>query len=119
MATSPHLSAKLRDALGAEAGEELVQIVDKAANDISGLRGDIAELRHEMDFRFTRMEAFVKQEVSGLKGEIAALRGEMKADMAGLRAEIAAMHSSFLKWWIGISVAGIGVLVALVKVLQG
>ena len=43
MATSPHLSQRIRDALGNEAGTELIGIVDKAAGDISDLRGDMAE----------------------------------------------------------------------------
>lgn len=56
MATSPHLSSKLRDALGHQAGEELVTIVDRAAGDISGLRGDVAELRHQMELGFARVD---------------------------------------------------------------
>ena len=56
MATSPHLSSKLRDALGPQAGEELVTIVDRAASDISELRGDVAELRHQMELGFARVD---------------------------------------------------------------
>jgi hypothetical protein len=56
MATSPHLSLKLRTALGNEAGEELIRIVDKAASDISDLRGDIAELRHQTELGFARVD---------------------------------------------------------------
>lgn len=56
MATSPHLSSKLRDALGHQAGEELVTIVDRAASDISELRGDVAELRHQMELGFARVD---------------------------------------------------------------
>lgn len=57
MATSPHLSLKLRDALGPEAGDELIGIVDKAASDISDLRGDMAEFRHQMELRFAGVDA--------------------------------------------------------------
>lgn len=56
MATSPHLSSKLREALGHQAGEELVTIVDRAASDISELRGDVAELRHQMELGFARVD---------------------------------------------------------------
>lgn len=56
MTTSPHLSLKLRETLGTEAGDELIGIVDKAAGDISDLRGDLAELRHQMDLRFARVD---------------------------------------------------------------
>lgn len=57
MATSPHLSLKLREALGTEAGDELLGLVDKAASDISDLRGDIAELRHQTELGFARVDA--------------------------------------------------------------
>lgn len=56
MATSPHLSLKLRDALGPEAGDELIGLVDRAASDISDLRGDIAELRHRTELGFARVD---------------------------------------------------------------
>ena len=57
MSTSPHLSNKLRDTLGPEAGDELIGIVDKAAGDISDLRGDLAELRHQTALGFARVDA--------------------------------------------------------------
>lgn len=56
MSTSPHLSNKLRDTLGPEAGDELIGIVDKAASDISDLRGDLAELRHQTALGFARVD---------------------------------------------------------------
>lgn len=56
MATSPHLSSRLREALGREAGEELIATVDRAASDLSDLRGDVAELRHQMELGFTRVD---------------------------------------------------------------
>jgi hypothetical protein len=56
MATSPHLSRKLRDTLGNEAGGELIDILDRTANDISEMRGDIAEMRHQMDVGFSRVD---------------------------------------------------------------
>lgn len=57
MAASPHLSRKISDALGADAGGELIGILDRAGNDISGLRGDVAELRHQMEVGFSRVDA--------------------------------------------------------------
>jgi hypothetical protein len=71
--TSPHLSLKLRDALGSEAGEELVATVDRAVNDISALRGDVAELRHQMelgfahvDTRFANLDKSIEKQASRL-----------------------------------------------------
>lgn len=63
MSTSPHLSQKLRDALGNEAGSELGGILDRAASDISELRGDVAEFRHHVDTRFEAMGKLIEQEL--------------------------------------------------------
>jgi hypothetical protein len=85
MAASPHLSRKLQDALGQEAGNELTGILDRAANDISELRGDVAELRHQMDVGFTRVDTRFEQ-----------LQGRMEAMFAkGLRDQT---RFFFLAW---------------------
>ena len=66
MATSPHLAQKIRDTFGNEAGTELTGILDKVATDIAGLRdsisdlrGDMAELRHQTEMGFSRMEKVI------------------------------------------------------------
>ena len=74
MATSPHLSLKLRDALGPEAGDELILLVDKAASDISDLRGDMAEFRHQMELRFAGVDA----RFASVDAHFADLRGDME-----------------------------------------
>jgi hypothetical protein len=59
MATSPHLSQKIRETLGNEAGQELIGILgilDQVVSDISDLRGDVAELRHQMEIGFARVD---------------------------------------------------------------
>jgi hypothetical protein len=53
MSISPHLHRKLRKALGADAGDDLVNLLEIA----QATRGDIAELRHQMELRFTAIEA--------------------------------------------------------------
>jgi hypothetical protein len=92
MATSPHLSGKLRDALGNDAGDELIGIVDRAASDISELRGDVAELRHEMRVGFSRIE-----QTMATKAELRAMRDELTdriaASHADLAGRIAASHA--------------------------
>jgi hypothetical protein len=84
MATSPHLSGKLRDALGNDAGDELIGIVDRAASDISELRGDVAELRHEMRVGFSRIE-----QTMATKAELRAMRDELTDRIAASHADLA------------------------------
>lgn len=49
---SPHLERKLKEALGEDAGAELAAVTDR----IDPIRGDIAELRHDMERRFEKAE---------------------------------------------------------------
>ena len=69
---SPHLERKLKEALGDDAGAELVAVTDRI-DPIRGdmaelrhtLRGDIAELRHAMEQRFTALEARMDARIEG------------------------------------------------------
>lgn len=53
MAISQHLRRKLQEALGAEAAADLVSQIEH----MSTLRGDLGELRHEMQLGFMRVDA--------------------------------------------------------------
>jgi hypothetical protein len=89
MPLSPHMSRKLQEALGLEAGEELVTWM----SNVDDLRGDVAELRHAMENRmdqgFARLETLIERRSADLikwsfvfwvtaVGAIAALAGVMK-----------------------------------------
>ena len=53
MPISQHLRRKLQEALGAEAAADLVSQIE----DMSTLRADLSELRHEMQSGFARIDA--------------------------------------------------------------
>jgi hypothetical protein len=53
MPVSPHLLRKLQETLGAEAADDLVRLMDG----MDANRGDIGELRHEMQLGFARMDS--------------------------------------------------------------
>ena len=53
MAISPHLLRKLKETLGTEAADDLVNWMEG----MDAHRGDIGELRHEMQLGFARMDA--------------------------------------------------------------
>jgi len=148
MTTSPHLTGKLRGALGNDAGDELVGIVDKAAGDISELRADVAELRHEMQVGFTRIEQAmlsmkselkleISEQVSGLSNgltreisdnrteltrEIADNRTELAREMAAMRTEltreIGKVRSDLMKWSFMFWVGAVGAIALLARVLD-
>ena len=79
------MSRKLQEALGHEAGEELVIWM----SNVDDLRGDVAELRHSMDQGFARLETLIERRSADLikwsfvfwvtaVGAIAALAGVLK-----------------------------------------
>jgi hypothetical protein len=85
MPISPHLLRKLEEVLGDDAAEDLVSQL----SDIQSLRVDVAELRHEMQLGFTRLETRVEQSAAtlmkwsfvfwvGAVGAIAALAGVLE-----------------------------------------
>ena len=104
MATSPHLAGKLRDALGADAGTELVLSVDRAMNDITELRADLAELRHEMRVGFERVE-------QSMKAELARTTVLLSDRIASTRTDL--MQWSFVFW-----VGAVGAIALLAGVLR-
>jgi hypothetical protein len=69
MPISPHLHRKLRDALGADAGDDLVNLLEVA----QATRGDIAELRHEMELKFAALDG----KVDSLDGKFPTLKAEL------------------------------------------
>ena len=118
MAASPHLSGKIRETLGNDAGAELVGIVDKAASDISELRGDVAELRHEMQIGFARIEQAMLAMRSELKLDLSGMRDDLTGKIAAVQPDVANVKADLMKWsfmfWVG-AVAAIAVLAGVLR----
>ncbi|MEX2179462.1 MAG: hypothetical protein WD801_12180 [Gemmatimonadaceae bacterium] len=57
MPISPHLLRKLQETLGADAADDLVTWMEA----MDANRGDVGELRHEMQMGFARMDARFEQ----------------------------------------------------------
>jgi hypothetical protein len=68
MPISPHLHRKLREALGADAGDDLVNLLEIA----QATRGDIAEFRHQMELRFSALDARFPTLKAELEGKLEA-----------------------------------------------
>ena len=66
MATSSHLSRKLRETLGPEAAEDLVTWMQE----IDTHRGEISELRREMHAGFARLESKFGEQLSEAKADL-------------------------------------------------
>lgn len=82
MPINPHLQRKLQQALGPEAGDSLVTYLDS----VEAMRGDIAELRHDMDRLEDRLTALIDGRYEKLAGLIATSEARMDASLQkGLR----------------------------------
>jgi len=57
MAIPPRLHRKLQETLGAEAASDLVGVLVSMDESRADIRGDIRELRHEMQLGFARIDA--------------------------------------------------------------
>ena len=88
MAISHHLRRKLQEALGVEAAADLVSQIE----DMTTLRGDLGELRHEMQLGFGRIDA----RFAALDDKFAAMEGKLQAVFEkGLREQT---RFFFLAW---------------------
>jgi len=107
MAISPHLIRKLQEALGHEAAEDLVSHLEGGES----LRADVAELRHDMqlgfakiDARFANLDAKIDLKIDGMAST---LRSEMKEQTGRL------LMWSFVFW-----VGAVGAIATLAGVLK-
>lgn len=96
MAISAHLIRKLEEALGHEAAEDLVHQL----TDIQSLRADVAELRHEMQLGFSRVDA------------------RFEALMEKIGAQSDKTTAILLKWSFVFWVGAVGAIAALAGVLR-
>lgn len=79
MALSPYLVRKLEEVLGHDAAEDLMAHLTS----VESLRADVAELRHEMQLGFARLETRIESSTAALMkwsslfwiGAVAAIAG--------------------------------------------
>jgi hypothetical protein len=85
MAISQHLRRKLQEALGADAAADLVSQIE----DTSTLRGDLGELRHEMQMGFARVEVRFEK----LEGRFEKLEGVFEARLQAIDSRFVAFEN--------------------------
>ena len=103
MPIPPHLQRKLQQTLGTEAAEDFVSWMEN----VDSARADIAELRHEMQVGFARVDA-----------KFATMDAKFEARFGALEALIERRSADLMKWsfafWIG-AVVAIAVLAKVVR----
>ena len=132
LATQADVAAIQREIVGVKRDIEVLRQETKTS--IAGVKRDIEVLRQETktsiagvqrDIEALRQETKADIEALrlGTKADIEALRLGTKADIEALRlgtkADMAEVKSDLLKWMMGALIAQGGVVVALLKLLQG
>lgn len=100
MSASRHLSNKLRETLGSEAGEELMTWLDEERSERHTLRADVAELEQKMEAGFAKLSADVTAQMHALDKRLL----ETKADL--------------MKWSLVFWVSAVGAIAALAGLLR-
>ena len=96
-----HVARRLREVLGPEVGEDLVTWMDET----SAIRADLAELRHEMQVGFARLEASFTAQIERSSGD--------------LTAQIERTKSDLMKWSFAFWVGAVAAIATLAGVLRG
>ena len=111
MAVPTPLSKKLREALGPDAGEELVTWLQEMRAEheekLAANNADFAEFRHEMAALIQASEARLVERIHGVDEHI----GRVEVRLAEVKADL--MKWSFLFW-----VGAVGAITALAGVLR-
>jgi hypothetical protein len=113
MAISQHLRRNLQEALGAEAAADLVSQIE----DMTTLRGDLNELRHEMRLGFARVDARfanLEKTIEGLS-DLARTTDKRIGDLERL---IEKRTGDVMKWSFAFWIGAVGAIAALAGVLR-
>jgi hypothetical protein len=123
VAAPKHVAKKLREMLGNEAGESMVEWLDERDTHYDELRqetrADIAELRQETRAEF----AAVRREIAGLREEMrasfAAADAKMTQGFGAMEIKFAQRNAELMKWALGFWIASllgvVGALAALTR----
>ena len=87
--------------------------------DIAGVHRDIDALRQATQADIAGVHRDIDALRQETKADIEVLRQETKASIAGVQREIAEVKSDLIKWLVGALIAQGGLVVALLKFLQG
>ena len=124
LATQADVAAIQREIVGVKRDIEVLRQETKTS--IAGVQRDIEALRQETKTSIAGVQRDIealRQETKAPGWDIEALRLGTKADMEALRlgtkADMAEVKSDLLKWMMGALIAQGGVVVALLKLLQG
>ena len=127
MSTLRRLPKHLRDALGSDASEELLTIIDELRADRATfrdeMRAEFAGFRAEMRAEFAQFRRELRTEMPTLVGtevrtQLQEFEGRQSAQFAAVRVEIEAVKSDLMKWsfvfWCG-AVAAIAALAGVLR----
>ncbi len=121
LATQADVAAIQRDIAAIHRDIDALRQETKAS--IAGVQREIEVLRQETKADIESLRQETKADIESLrqetKADIEVLRQETKASIAGVQRDIAEVKSDLIKWLVGALIAQGGLVVALLRFLQG
>jgi hypothetical protein len=112
------VTRKLNDALGSDAGDAMTDWMNGVEENVRDLRGDIAELRQDMNVRFANL----REEMASGFADVQVGFAKVDARFAAMDAAAAKRHADFMKWTLGFwavsLVTLVGAIAGLAQVLR-
>ena len=127
MPITPRLSQKVQQALGEEAGAELMnwmhgvdaRVGDVATRaDLTGLRADLAELRQTTRADIAELRQTTRADIAELRHEMQIGFAKMHEEMAQLEARFERRFNDLLAWSFVFWVGAVGAIALLAGVLR-
>ncbi|MEX2180394.1 MAG: hypothetical protein WD801_16885 [Gemmatimonadaceae bacterium] len=112
MPVPSHVARRLREVLGADAAEDLVNWMDET----TAVRADVAELRHEMQVGFARLEANFGAQGERTRADLATQIERVRGD---LTAQIERSKADLMKWSFVFWCGAVAAIAALAGVFRG
>jgi hypothetical protein len=113
MAAPKHVAKKLREMLGNEAGESMVEWLDERDTHYD-------ELRREMRAGFAAVDARIEQRFAAFEARLTELDAKMAQGFAAMDVRFSQRNAELMKWALGFWIASllgvVGALAALTRV---
>lgn len=124
MAAPKHVAKKLREMLGNEAGESMVEWLDERDTHYDDLRREsraaLAALDARMEQRFAAFEARMAQGFAAVETRLNEMDAKMAQGFAAMDVKFSERNAELMKWALGFWIASllgvVGALAALIRV---
>ena len=96
--------------------DENLATKDFVRNQISIVRGEISDLRGDMNAQISGLRGDMNAQISDLRGDMSGLRGDMSGLRGDMNAQISALETRLVRWIVATGLVVAGLLITVVTV---